>query len=467
MNILYFITHDTGRFLGCYDRPISFSPNLDEFASEGVQFDRAYCSAPCCGPSRACVMTGQHSHNNGSLGLGSMGWPIPLEKRTLIDEFNDAGFETVHFGFSHERLYGQMRYAIDGQPGVNEHLWNCDARVVADNAIDYLKKRKPGDRPFFINAATNETHASHLLSSERLRQRHDGPVDSDLAWVPPTEKDTPKIRARWANFYASLQYVDHHFGRILQALEETGLDEETLVVFTTDHGTGAARGKRFVYETGVEIALLVRPPRGKGYATGVRVPHLIQNIDYFPTFLEAVGAPLPEGLDGRSFWSVLEGKNDYRPHEHLFIERNYHGERDVSEIRQEYYDKWDPQRVIRTPEFAYYLNCRPHARKRLHYAAEMEDLDPRHGFEGGEFLPEIDEDRPAEELYDLRHDPWEQNNVAGRGEYAAVQRDLAAKLEAWMKETDDPALTPDILPPPLTDPVEWPIPGSVVEVKQR
>jgi arylsulfatase A-like enzyme len=261
--------------------------------------------------------------------------------------------------------------------------------------------------------------------------------------------------------------VDHHFGRILQALEETGQAEDTLVIFTTDHGAGSARGKRYVYEPGVEIALLMRPPRGAGFRAGYRVPHLIQNIDFFPTLLEAAGAPVPGGIDGRSFWPVLTGNGDYTPHEHLFIERNFHGERDPTSGVTGYVDKWDPQRLVRTQNFAYVRNCKPEARKRPHYAAEMTGLLNVPGFEGAEFAPVIDEERPAEELYDLRHDPWEQTNVAGRSEYADAQRDLAAKLDHWMRETNDPGLRPEVIPPPLTDPVEWPVHGKVVEVAQR
>jgi len=461
MNIIHFITHDTGRFLGCYGRPIAFSPNLDRFAAESIQFNHAFCSAPCCGPSRACTMTGQYSHVSGTLGLGSMGWTIPLEKRTMVDHLNDAGYQTAHVGFCHERLYGEMRYEVDGEAGKDESFWNCDARNVVDKAIEFFGKRDQ-TRPFYLNLATNETHASHLTGGPKLRERHGPPVDEKLAWVPPTEPDQSATRARWANFYASLKYVDYHFGRLLKAIDAHGLRDDTLVLFTTDHGTGCQRGKRHVYQPGTEIALLIRPP--KGFRTGYKVEHLIGNIDYFATLLEAAGAGdrIPEEVNGRSFWPLIEG-NDYRPHEHIFIERNFHGERPPGE--QEYGDKYDPQRSIRRQDFVYIKHFRPETRPRPWYRCEIECIDQTPGgFEGGEFLPREDQPRTMVELYDLRHDPWEQHNLAGRGEYREIEEALAAELDDWMHATDDPALTPG-MPPHLDDPIYWPTRGKTVELK--
>src|SRR5689334_17950338 len=115
-NVLYFVAHDLGRFLGCYDRPIR-SPNLDSFAQQGVKFTNAYCTSPCCGPSRVCAMTAKYPQTTGTIGLGNLGWLLPKEEPTLVDHYNEAGYETVHVGFCHERQYGEMRYQVDGKKG--------------------------------------------------------------------------------------------------------------------------------------------------------------------------------------------------------------------------------------------------------------------------------------------------------------------------------------------------------------
>ncbi len=456
MNILYFITHDTGRFLGCCGRPIPFSPNLDRFAAEGVRFANAHCSAPCCGPSRNCAMTGKYSHVTGTLGLGGMGWLLPDEEQTVVDYMNTAGYETFHAGFCHERLYGEMRYQIDGKPG-DEKLWKCDARLVVDHAIEYLNQRD-GSKPFYMNLATHETHASNLGGN--MAERHGGPVPLDRAWVPPTEPDLPETRERWAHFGASLQYVDLHFGRLMRALDELGLRDDTLVVYTTDHGTGCQRGKMHIYEPGTEIALLVRPP--SGMKTGYVAEHLIPNIDFMPTWLEAAGVPVPGGINGRSFWPLLKG-GDYTPNECIFTERNFHGHY-RSRYEKTFVDKYDPQRSVHTRDFHYVRHMRPLAVPRPWYRCEIGGYEKIEG-RLGEFLPVEDQARPSAELYDLRHDPWEQHNVAGQGANAEIENDLSARLDRWMRDTNDPALSPE-MPRPLQDPPVWPKRGQFVGVER-
>ena len=454
-NIIYLITHDTGRFLGCYGRPIPFTPNLDRFAARGIQFNHAFCSAPCCGPSRNCAMTGKYSHVTGTIGLGGMGWCLPDEELTIVDYLNDAGYHTAHIGFCHERHYGRMRYQLDGVAGGDERLWKCDSRLVVDNAIEYLRTRDRS-RPFYLNLATNETHASHL--SGVMTERHGGPVPLDQVWVPPTEPDLPPLRQRFAHWYASLRYFDHHFGRLLAAIEREQLLANTIIVYSTDHGVGCQRGKGHVYEVGVEIALLMHLP-GQ-LRNGDRVDHLIPNIDFLPTLLEGVGLPSPAGINGRSFWPLLAG-GEYRPNDAVFIERNFHGER-PSRHEGGFVDKYDPQRLVRTREFAYIRHFCPHARPRPWYRHEITGYEELPGREGNMMPPE-NQSRPAVEFYDLRHDPWEQQNLAGRPEYAAVERDLAARLDQWMRDTNDPALRPEMLPP-LQDLAEWPVQGRPVPV---
>lgn len=181
-----------------------------------------------------------------------------------------------------------------------------------------------------------------------MSERHGGPVPQEQCWIPPTEPDCPTTRQRWAHCYASLQYMDRHFGRLMQAIEELGLKDDALIIYTTDHGLGCYRGRMHVYQPGVEIALLIRPPFGA--KRGYHVDHLIPNIDFLPTLLEAADVTIPEHLDGRSFWPLLTGQ-PYQPNERIFIERNFHGERDDIE-RPDFVDFYDPQRAVRTADFS-------------------------------------------------------------------------------------------------------------------
>ncbi|MFP4580044.1 MAG: sulfatase [Candidatus Sumerlaeia bacterium] len=453
-NILYIITHDTGRFLGCYDRPIPFSPNLDRFAEEGIKFTSTFCTATCCGPSRVCAMTGKYSHVTGTLGLAGMGWSLPAEEKTLVDYLNAADYETIHMGFCHERWYGAMNYQVDGSLE-DEKYWKDDTKIVIDNAIDYLENRDD-DRPFYMNLAMHETHASKLA---QFLERYQEMAPPDQCWVPPTEPDMPAFRERFSKWYASLRYADEHIGRMLNYMKQSGLWDNTVIMYTTDHGVGCVRGKGNVYEVGMEIAHLMHLP--KGMQNGYVVDHLIPNIDFMPTLMEAAGLTPPDGVNGRSFWPLLKG-DGYTPRGHVFLERNFHGER-ASKESTEFVDKYDPQRTIRTERYRYVRNFRPDARPRLPYRHEITGYSKVEGREGN-LETTVTEARPAEELYDRLHDPWEQNNLIGRPEYADIQSDLSAKLLQWMEETNDPALKPG-LPEPLQEPARWPTSDKIQPVE--
>jgi arylsulfatase A-like enzyme len=454
MNVIYLVSHDTGRYLGCYGRPITVSPNLDRFAAENVRFAHAFCQAPCCGPSRCCAMTGMISHRTGTIGLGGMGWDLPAGVRTLVDDFNDAGYVTAHIGFCHERRYGEMRYQVDGERGVDdERYWKCDTKLVIDNAIDWLTAKRDPARPFYLNLATNETHLYSLG-----KPAHGQPLPPEQTWVPPSIPDTPAARELFGMWYAELRYFDHHVGRLLAAIDELGLRESTLVVITTDHGIGGHRSKGHLYEAGVETYLLARLPGGARRSV---VDHLIPNIDLRPTILDACGLGIPEGIDGRSFLPLLSGRGHYRPRAEVFLERSFHGE-PLPDSSLGWMDKYDPQRSIRTPDLHYIRHCWPHARPRPWFRREIAEMVPI-GDAASSWMavrPSEDQPRPSEELYDLRHDPWEQDNLANRPEYQEAKRALAGKLDAWMRETGDPALR-GVMPQPLCE-SRWPWADSPV-----
>jgi arylsulfatase A-like enzyme len=460
MNVLHIITHDTGRMVGPYHPQIRVTPNLDAFARDAVRFDNAFCAAPCCGPSRVCAMTGKISHRTGTLGLGHMGWLLPDAERTLVDDFNDAGYQTVHAGFCHERLYGGMRYAFDGEAGVDESWWKCDSRLAVDRVIAWLDSGRGRGRPFYINLATNETHASHFQG--RLTQsRHGGPVDDADVWVPPAWPDVPAARQSFNHWYSSLRYFDFHFGRLMAALDRLGLRDNTLVVYTTDHGIGGIRGKSQVTELGVETALLLRLP-GNAYAGAVHDP-LLPNIDIRPTLLDACGIPVPSGLDGRSFWPLVQG-GPYTAREEAFVERNFHGERDDA-APNGHCDFYDPQRAVRTRDWHYIRHVQAAKKPQAPYAWQIRDFANVEQVELMSPVPPAVRPRPAEELYYLRGDPWEMNNLAGDPAVDSIRADLAARLDRWMAETNDPALRPGI-PAPLQDPAIWPTAGRFHQVKR-
>jgi N-sulfoglucosamine sulfohydrolase len=451
-NIVYIVCHDLGKHLNCYGISEVTSPGLDRLAGEGVMFTNYFCQSPACSPSRGCAMTGQYAHTNGLMGLINSGWAMPPETRTIVDEFNDAGYETVHFGFQHERYApAENRYQIEGCPfypwddrDVRIQEW---AEVAVDNAIAYLTNHAGSDQPFYLNIGTLEVHESRwggtqfLVGSAENRSDVYGVDPRDRVNIPANLPDTPLFRERMARFQGAIRYLDSQVQRLLNAIGRLGYRENTIVVFTTDHGIANERAKGWLYDRGVEIALLMRLPAdlGAGALRHAVVDDLIANIDIAPTLLEAAGIPIPSRIQGRSFWPRLIGA-PYEPREALVTERNYHGE-------------FDPMRAVRTRRYHYIRNFDADAR-RAHLPTDLSPAQ-RAAFRLPQRLwPEHTAPRPTEELYDICADPNEWDNLAENPQFAGVKDELAQHLDRWMIETVDP-LTAGPIPDRLNP---WSVP---------
>jgi N-sulfoglucosamine sulfohydrolase len=429
-NIVFVICHDLGRELGCYGAPVA-TPHLDGFAAGGVRCNAAFTNSPCCSPSRGTIQSGSYAHRNGLMGLVNQGWSMPLEQRTIVDQLNDAGFETIHIGFQHERARHHLnRYSTQLAP---DHR----AEDVFARAAAQLEQRaqRHDPRPFYMNIGLLEVHESAWNSIDRFGhgsryEPYMPPLDAVRvpAWLP----DVEPIRREMRRFQGAIGFMDHHIATLLDALERVGLREETLVVFTTDHGISGIRGKTTLYDHGTEIALLLQGP---GVRAGMVVDELIQTIDIAPTLLDAVGVAVPAEMDGRSFWPRVTG-GDWRPHEMIFTERNYHG-------------GYDPMRAVRTPRYHYLRNFSDDVKWQW-LPREVDRFNDDFATWYNELWPPLTLPRPREELYDILADAHETRNLAGDPAFDHVRRQLAAALDRWMIASDDPLLRgpiPDRLHP--------------------
>lgn len=430
-NIIYIVCHDLGRHLGCYGADVP-SPNLDRFATGGVTFTRAFCSSPACSPSRGCAMTGQYAHTNGLMGLVNRGWSLPEERRTIVDELNDAGYETAHFGMQHERYSAAAnRYRVEG------HRTESDTfaeNAVAD-AVAYLESRAGSPTPFYLNVGTFEVHPSRWLATMPHNRLEHYDVDPPRdVYVPPFLPDVPAVREALGQFQGAIRFLDAQVQRLFDAVERAGHRDNTLVVFTTDHGIAAHRAKTTLYDRGTEITLLLQMPGTIGVAE--THSHLIQNIDILPTLLEAAGVAIPPRVQGKSFWPLLTG-GTYEPHPAIVTERNWHSA------------QYDPMRSVRTERFHYIRNFDEHPlRQWLPHEILRGPSAAAPTFDA--VWPAMTEPRAAEELYDMTADPEEFTNLAGDERHGPVKRELAATLDDWMRRTDDPLLRgpiPDRLNP--------------------
>ncbi|MBB6453238.1 arylsulfatase A-like enzyme [Salirhabdus euzebyi] len=416
-NILMIISHDTGRFLGSYGYSVE-TPELNDMAENGVKFNNYFCSQPQCSPSRGSILTGMYGHNHGMLGLAHMGHSMKKDIDTIPSEMNKLGYETHLIGFFHESIDGEL----DGEKLGYQHVVNVPgnaAEKVTDKVEAFLKEKSQSEQPFYASVGFEETH--------RPFDDFD-PVPLDEVQVPSYLPDTPKVREDLSYFYGSVKELDKAVGRIKRLLEENGLADTTLLIYTTDHGIAFPRAKGTLLDSGLETALIMRLPAGMRNG-GRMQDELLCNIDLMPTLIELAGGNVPDGLDGKSFLPLLADET-YEERESFFCELSWH-------------DRYHPMRGIRTKKYKYIRNFEEGPKVYLPY-------DLHESLTGQEVRDEYYVSNSEEELYDLEKDPLEQNNVADDQQYSHIVKDLREKVEQWMKESNDPLL-------------EGPIPGYEAE----
>ncbi|WP_407272073.1 sulfatase [Radiobacillus sp. PE A8.2] len=408
-NIIMVISHDTGRYLGTYGKKIA-TPELDELAEEGIRFDNYFCSQPQCSPSRASILTGKYGHNHGMLGLAHMGHTMEKDTKTIPSEMSKAGYETHLFGFFHESIDGERDGEKLGYQHVVKVPGNTASRVTEKFEV-FLEEKADADydSPFYASVGFEETH---------LPVDHFKPDPINSIEVPSYLPDKEGIRNDIAHFHGSVKELDRAIGRIKNKLKETGLSENTIIIYTTDHGIPFPRAKGTLLESGLETALIMKFPNGM-VKEGVNRDELLCNVDLMPTLLELAEANIPEEIDGYSFLPLLR-KEAYQPRESFFCELTWH-------------DRYHPMRGVRTNDYKYIHNFEDGPKVYL-------PLDIHESLAGQDVREEYYVANIEEELYDLQNDPLEQNNVAYNERYADVVKKLRAKVDEWMVKTNDPLL---------------------------
>lgn len=419
-NILLFIPHDLGDFLGCYGHEAVPSPNIDRLAQEGVRFNNCFTVCPECTCSRGGLMTGYQPHQNGLVGLSPFGWK--LSKPHLAERLAQLGYQTHLFGFQHETHedpralgYADVHSTDSKQVG---NVCRCVEQFIRAPEND------GGSPPWFAYAGFHHVH--------RDWPKETGFGTNDVA-VPSFLPDTEIIRKELAHFYQAIQDMDAAIGSVLQTLSETGKDRDTLVIFTTDHGAAFPGAKATFYDPGIHVPLVMRLP---GQFEGGRTcDELVSNIDFTPTLLDMAGGEVPADMPGKSFLPLLHGESSV-PREYVAGSMFY----DVA---------YDPAHYIRTKTHKYIRS----------FAVDPEENAnaPQAGlasFVGGRWCRLDDFDVLAspswrhwplpvtppekEELYDLRTDPQERNNLAAQPEAATDLELMRGFLQEMMTETASP-----------------------------
>lgn len=416
-NILFLISHDSGRMFSSYSYKVD-TPNITALAQRGVQFDNYFCPAPQCSPSRGSILTGLYPHNNGLMGLAHLGFCINEGVTTLPKELQKNGYFTSLIGLSHE--------TIDRAPPVEDRIFSSTftlgyeqyvavpgerAPDVAKKVVEFLHQHRNDEKPFYLNAGFFETHRDF----DEYLPWADDPAQVEVFDFLP---DNAEIRQDIALFNGSLKVLDHAIGEIIRALDETGLAHNTMVVFTTDHGVAFPLAKGTLKKAGLETALIMVLPAA--CAVQGRKQALLCNIDLLPTLLELIGADVPAHLDGKSFAHLFRTSQD-AGREAFFTELTWH-------------DKYQPMRGIRTQRYSYVKNFADGPKV---YVTVDAHLSPS----GKAVRDSLYCPNEPEELYDLQTDPLEQVNLINVAQYQSIADEMRQKVAQWMIETGDPLLT--------------------------
>ncbi|QOR70670.1 sulfatase [Ruania alkalisoli] len=432
-NILLLHCHDLGRFLGCYGHRTVHTPHLDALAADGVLFEQAFCTAPQCSPARASLFTGRYPHSAGVMGLThrNFAWDLFPDERHLAQQLHENGYTTSLLGVQHESLASRTpeqmaaRLGFDRAVPVVEGTGAPDrAEAVAAAACAELDRLVEVNQPFYLQVGFVEPH--RLPVNHRDEPGYTGfigdhidPDDSLGVDVPAYIADEGEsTRTELAELQGAVRYLDEAVGQVLAGLAQRNLTENTLVIFTTDHGLALPRAKCTVYDPGLEVAWIMRGPT-LGWTGGARRTELVSHIDLLPTLLEVVGAEPSARVHGQSLRPLLDEADSRTP------------DRDAVYGEMTYHDYYDPRRCVRTRTHKLIVN----------FTAAPGFMDSSQSWRP-RTTPRapVRSFHPPVELYDLRVDPQEEQNLADDPEHAPVRDVLLEELHQWMRETADPLL---------------------------
>jgi len=410
-NIIVFMTDDVSwNDLGCYGNTFVDTPNIDKLAANGMRFDNAILTASSCSPSRISIMTGRYPHNTGAAELHT---EPKVDFESIASSLKTNGYYTGQAGKWHmgnllrkgfDKIYEKKEDNGDG----GENMW-----------VPSIENRDK-NKPFFFWFAAYDAH--RIWGENIFSNTHE---PSQIS-VPPTLVDNDSTRFDLAQYYDEIKRFDHHIGMVVETLKAQGVYENTLIFIMADNGRPFPRDKTRMYDSGMKTPFIMHwPTRSvKGTSTS-----LISSVDLAPTILDACNVNLPKTFQGKSFKRLFEDPSkDFRTY--AFAEHNWH-------------DYEAHERMARTKDFIYILNSRP----------QFSNQGPADALNSTSFrslqrqyrknsLTSAQYDvflapRPSEELYFVKNDPLQLDNIIERKEYVAVQRKLKRELQDWMEETGD------------------------------
>jgi len=410
-NILWITSEDNSPLLGCYGDAFATTPHLDQMAKEGFRYTNAYANTPVCAPARNTIITGVYACSNGN-----------EQMRSSYLKSESVGFYTEFLKRKGYYCTNNSKTDYNTSPIDLETMWD-----ECGNQAHF--KNRAVDQPFFaiFNFTTSHESCIHKsIPSEELRHR------PEEVTLPPYHPDTPEMRHDWAQYYDKVEDMDTRVGEVLQQLEDAGLAENTIVFYYSDHGGVLGRSKRYLYETGTHVPMIIRIPEKYKHLypaakPGDAVERLVSFVDLAPTLLSMIGTEAPDYMQGRAF--LGEYQKEEPDYIYMFRDRmdgRYDMSRSIVDEQYRYTRNFNSNRIYmqhleylwRAPSMVSWENA--------FLSGQCNEVQARYW-----------KSKPGEELYDTENDPWEINNLAGNPEYAeklATMRTALQKLGAEMKD---------------------------------
>ena len=420
-NILWLVSEDNNPFLGCYGDKLARTPNIDALARRGLLYRHAFSAAPVCAPSRFAILTGVHPESCAPANQMRANAVLPPLLRTYPEYMREAGY------------YVTNNAKTD---------FNCDAdpaKIFDESGPKAHYRSRPAGKPFLAIVNHQSSHESCLFPQPQAPA--EGAVKPADVRVPAYLPDTPEIRTDRARYYNAIAVMDGQIGARIRELEDAGLADDTIVFYCSDNGGALPRSKRYCYDDGLHCALVVAfPPKWAHLAPapmGTEITAPVSFVDLAPTLLSLAGIPTPAHMQGTAFLgSHARSRGPYAFGMRNRMDERYDFVRAATDGRFHYIRNYTPHRVFQHGAYEW--------QARGYQSWERESLAGRLNEAQARFFKGP---RPFEELYDLRSDPDEVNNLAGAPAHADRLRAMRKALDDHMVAVNDNGFIPEGMPP--------------------
>ncbi|MHC4203772.1 MAG: sulfatase-like hydrolase/transferase [Planctomycetota bacterium] len=429
-NILWISTEDISPDLGCYGDSYAVTPNIDKLAARGVRYTNVYSHSGVCAPTRSGIITGMYPTTIGTHHMRCKGVP-PAYVKCFSEYLRAADYYCTN--------NSKTDYQFDPPPSA----WDESSRKAH-------WRNRGKNQPFFAVINFTTSHESQIrnrskgmldrIAALKPHEKH----DPDKAVLPPYYPDTPLVRKDWAQYYDIITLMDKQVANVLKQLQDDRLADDTIVWFWGDHGRGLPRGKRWIYDSGLRIPLIIHvpakwrklamPENPDAVKPGTVNDDLVAFIDFAPTMLSLAGIKIPDHIQGKAFL----GSQKAEPREYIFAARDRMDEaydliRAVRDKRYKYIRNY--MWYVTRGQDINYMNQMPTMQEMRRLNAEDKLKGPQKQY--------FEETKPVEELYDTATDPHEVKNLASDPKYKDVLRRMRVIHAKWVRETRDMGLIPE------------------------